>query len=865
MALLNLKESLQEVTEEARISELTDGVLLIDGEYTLLIVHSWSSTGPADQRGYGSQLHEIRNEFSAVDYVLVSIEGTVLAIQGTRSNFDISYLPEYVGGIQLPEFAPIVRSIYHDTLRTEPLPETYLSEIERNDAIELLKSAYSANLTTYYTPKNVAQIAANWVSAGERASLIDITTGSGELLIAGVDEIEEASQVWGVDNNGLACGITQARSGEMGVPANHILCSDFFEIVEDANADPQQTFDQCTPETDISQFPEEGFDCVLGHPPIGRMDSQSSADQPNQRISEIRRLEHQFVRGGCRILNESGRGCFILPSHGLRNLRKNVLPEGVQLQRLVKLPESAFSVIGVEPMMVCVERTEEDDDLGLVNFSRFGGVNEMCGAVHAPSSAERHDFAEGTTVDRQLPSTTIQTLLSAPGAAPLFTQQYPTLEEVTQNIATGMVTGQNRIFYFQESERTESDISDEFFTPVIKELPADKSEITDRDIGWYLFDLREFVDENGLDEENFEEVSEALSSIDTAAASYVSETLAPAVENQSRRRGVLPRSIPMVNPDLVTGAITSPVKWYSVNVDADEILYNNSVVGIKCEAQYSPNALQILLNTPLYQRLSDNQFPNLDAEYVRVQIRPLERLPIILPRLSDETFDRLSSLSPYDTHESRTTARAAILQGLEESDRSTVSATYEAVSPLSKLEGYSDEVERLRSVLAGDGTIFELVDENMIRQLEKTFRTADLFETREQLIEELLLVYSEDRYWSFMGGTASQFEGILQDYVENTGGDVAYRENEEGNSVLKFRYRGDWKPLRLKLLIDEFFSGDLWEVMQDVRKKRNEIAHGRLLNDPETNAETLLLAFFVFTYAMLHEYNNYLGAEKVSR
>lgn len=858
MALLDLKESLQEVTGSARVSELVDGVLLIDGDITVLIVHRLTSKRAPGQDGAETQLEKVRSEFNSADYVLVSIEGTVLSIQGRRSAFDISYLPEYVGGIQLPDFASVVSDIYHGTLRTEPLPMSYLSENERQNVVELLRNVYSTNLTVYYTPKKVAELAANWACAGERTTLIDITSGSGEHLIAGADEIEDGSQAWGIDTNGLACAITQSRASDYSVPRDHIICTDFFDLLGDFSLSGQQPIHQSPLEESLFNPPASGFDCVLAHPPIGNETHQQSSGDS----SDVRRREHQFVRSACNLLAESGRGCFILPSHGLRELRKNVLPDGIQIKRLAKLPESAFQVIGVEPMLVCVERTSENEGLGIVNFSDLDRVEEQYGVLHSTSTAERFDSVEATTVDPELPTTTIQTLLSAPGAAPFFTEEYPTLQEVTENIATGMVTGNNDVFYFTESERAESAISDRFFTPVIKSLPDNSLTVSEEDIERYLFDLRGFINSHQVESSDFEEIINLLESVDTAAASYVLETLVPAVEHQNKANSVLPRSIPMESPDLVTGAITSPVLWYSVDID-DEILFNNSIIGVRCGDGSSVSSLQTLLNTPLYQRLSENQFPNLDAEYVRVQIRPLRRLPIIHHRIPEETFDQLSSLSLYETHESRRTARTIILEALSDSDRKTVAATYEAVSPLSKLDGYSEEIEQLKAVLNGENTIYEAIDENMILQLETTFRTAELFESREQLIEELLFVYSDKRYWSFMGGAASQFEGILQDYVKNTGGEVAYREDDNGDLRLHFKYRGNWKLLRLKILIDEFFSGDLLNVMQEVRKQRNEIAHGRLLENPKVNAETLLLALFVFTYALLHEYNNYLGAEKV--
>jgi SAM-dependent methyltransferase len=863
MSISDFKQALREIEGITRVAELADGLLLIDGPETILLVY-----GDSRRTSYRSEnrLAVVEEEFDAADYVLISIEGAVLLLEGTLNSFEISYLPGYLGGVELEGLHAAVEDLIRSTLERNTLQKDHLVEDERHDVTILFERVLAANLTAYYTPQEVARIVANWVTAGERKTVLDAACGSGELLTTAIDAIDDPAYAMGVDQNGLACAITETRVREREITNWQIRSDNFFSLLEEASIDPQQSLDQYSASAEEGRsLPQGGFDCVVAHPPAGR-GSQDDDERiaPNSRSHS--RIEHEFVNAACQLLADSGRGCFVLPSHAVRNLRQRVLPDGVALKRLVKLPEIAFPIVGVEPVLACVERTAEESEIGILNVTSFDNLDRVCGAVHSTAAAQSLDNVDAASVRADISTTTLRTLLSAPSAAPFFMGDLPTLADVTEGIATGMTTGRNDAFYFDEVERAEAGISDRFFTPVIKSGP-NEDPITNEQIDCYLFDLREFVDEHNLDPEDIDEVVTALEPIDAEAAAHVGETIAPAVHGPGGMGGVLPRSIPLANPDLVTGAISSDVTWHRVEVDSDEVLYDTRVVGIACDGRQDPDSLQTLLNTPFYQRLNKTLLPKFDADYVRVQIGPLRTLPVVLGQLREESLDRLDTLSPYESKESRETARTIILEGVDSAHRTAVSETYDAVSPLSTLAGYETQIEQLRTALDQDAETDEsdapLVDEEIIGRLEETFRSAELFTSRERLVAELLAVYSEERYWSFMGGTASQFEGMLQDYVESTGGRVDERETEDGNERLEYQYRdADWKPLRLKILLDDFFSGELLDVMQGVREQRNEIAHGRLLEDPELNADIILLSFFVFTYALLTEYNEYLGAEE---
>lgn len=517
MSFSNFRQELRGIEGVSRVGELTDGLLLIDGEETILLVY-----GESPRAGHHSEdrLEVIGEEFDTADYLLISIEGAVLLLEGTITSFKVSYLPAYLGGVELNGLQSAVNNLVSGALERERLQMDYLSEEERNSVIGLLEEALTANLTTYYTPQEVADLVANWVTAGDRTSALDAACGSGELLTAAIDAIDEPTNAMGVDQNGLACAITETRVRERGITEWQVRADNFFSILDEISTDPQHSLDQyLSPDEEKHSMPKGGFDCVVAHPPAGRgLGESSDLNIPN--IRSCSRIEHQFVNAACRLLADSGRGCFVLPSHAVRNLRERVLPEGVVLKKLVKLPEIAFPVVGVDPIIACVERTSSESEIGVLNVASFDNFDRVCGAIHSTAAGETVDNVKSVSVRSDISTTTLRTLLDAPGAAPFFTGDLPTLEDATERVATGMTTGHNQGFYFDEEQRRESGIDDRFFTPVIKTIP-EESPVTSEEIDCYLFDLREFVEENNLDARDIDEVRTALKPIDSEAAAHI--------------------------------------------------------------------------------------------------------------------------------------------------------------------------------------------------------------------------------------------------------------------------------------------------------------------------------------------------------
>ncbi|WP_182022734.1 hypothetical protein [Haloquadratum walsbyi] len=157
MSISDFKQALREIEGITRVAELADGLLLIDGPETILLVY-----GDSRRTSYHSEnrLAVVEEEFDAADYLLISIEGAVLLLEGTLNSFEISYLPGYLGGVELEGLHAAVEDLTRGTLERNTLQKDHLVEDERHDVTILFERVLAANLTAYYTPQEVARIVA---------------------------------------------------------------------------------------------------------------------------------------------------------------------------------------------------------------------------------------------------------------------------------------------------------------------------------------------------------------------------------------------------------------------------------------------------------------------------------------------------------------------------------------------------------------------------------------------------------------------------------------------------------------------------------------------------------------------------------
>lgn len=128
MSFSNFRQELRGIEGVSRVGQLTDGLLLIEGAETILLVY-----GESQRASHHSEdrLEVIEEEFDEADYLLISIEGAVLLLEGTITSFDVSYLPSYLGGVDLNGIQSAVNNLVEGALEQERLQMDYLSENER--------------------------------------------------------------------------------------------------------------------------------------------------------------------------------------------------------------------------------------------------------------------------------------------------------------------------------------------------------------------------------------------------------------------------------------------------------------------------------------------------------------------------------------------------------------------------------------------------------------------------------------------------------------------------------------------------------------------------------------------------------------
>jgi hypothetical protein len=475
--------------------------------------------------------------------------------------------------------------------------------------------------------------------------------------------------------------------------------------------------------------------------------------------------------------------------------------------------------------------------------------------------------------------------LEAPDAVPfLFSESFDELGSVAQ-ARTGLTTGANEFFYFEDTEKDESDIPDSLFTPVLRKLSPDSQRVTKQDITWYLLDLRDIIEKArvGLSSPSFGEFLDWLEENGyPSLVDHIGESRHQIRFNRDDLEALIPRSFTdrVRNPDLVAQGIFSRERpeqpaWWLVDID-DEVVFDKSVVGIHCPEETPPLALSSLLNTPLYRRLQKDSMALLhsDPNYAQFRIGELECLPIIGSCLNETFAQQMASLLPAESATEEIIIQNRIIEVCSRAERPAVHAALEAFSQHGLTWFLSgEELETLRERIEENTDPEEFLvtqfGDGLLADVQHTLSQADLFTDRREVLLDLVELFDQDRYQTFLIGLASQFEGVLVDYVEETGGRIEseIREDEQDGDTTEYEVLVFYRPGReepkkkdLKRLFDEFFEGAYLTFLQEtVRERRNELAHGTLVDEPEQTAVLFLITFFGMTNNILHRYNQHLA------
>lgn len=821
-------------------------------------------------------------EVSEFDHVLVVLEDVIVDIASTQ-------ILVYTGDHSTEEPLAVATHI-KDILNGLKSPSEL--DWENQDHLSQLQEA---GLLSYQTPSAAAELLTNWATVGGQRTILNAGCGTGQLLATVHSQLRDndgdtpSHSLWGIDTSRIAAEISRNRLGEDAT----ILTSDFLEF--------QAGHQQISLNEESWGSPTEAvpaIDAIISHPPVVRMSSlpESVRETVRDRFA-CRRLDQAFVLHSLSLLRDGGHGAFLLPQSSLTEDFLESIQSKAQIQCMARLTNAEFLAQGIEPVLLFLEQTETtSDETHSIRFLRIDSpeITPMHkGLLHGSvdDGVERAQDLENVSMvavsPNEIDPDLLPLALNAPEAVPfLFSETFDELESVAQP-RTGLTTGANRFFYFEREEKEESAIPEELFTPVLRKLSPETHRVSKRDITWYLLDLRKIVKEarEELASPSFDEFLDWLRKQGyPSLVEYVSKAEYMLEAHENHLDALLPRDLTdrVRNPDLVAQEIFSlespgQPEWWLVDVNG-EVVFDSTMIGIHCSEGIPPLALWSLLNTPLYGRIQKDSMPLLhgDPNYAQFRIGELRSLPIIDSCLSDEFAEEMVSLLPAETAHEEITVRNRIIESSGPAERAAVNAAFEAFSQ-QVLTWFltGEELEKLRERIEENTNpeefLVEHFGDDILSEVQHTFSRAGLFEDRREVLLDLIELFDQERYQTFLVGLASQFEGVLVDYVEETGGRIEseVREVEQDGETTEIEILVFYRPGRqkgkkkdLKRLFDEFFEGEYLKFLQEtVRERRNELAHGTLVGDAERTAVVLLVTFFGMTNSILHRYNQHLAQE----
>lgn len=212
--------------------------------------------------------------------------------------------------------------------------------------------------TSYYTPKEVAELMTSLVADQNFKSLYDPYCKAGDLLVVAQQQLKSLSRI-----NGITIGNLQWKLAML-----RLL---IFKI---------------HPDTEISIFNdldfhnEQNFDVILANPPFGSTTPEKSQFllshgkwtsllQPTSRIDTLY-LCHILDK-----LSDIGRAAIILPSiflsgkGELKRIREQIIDENM-LDAVITLPAGVFPQTGVSTVLLILHKNRQHNDIIMFNATK---------------------------------------------------------------------------------------------------------------------------------------------------------------------------------------------------------------------------------------------------------------------------------------------------------------------------------------------------------------------------------------------------------------------------------------------------------------------------------------------------------------
>lgn len=726
---------------------------------------------------------------------------------------------------------------------------------------EAIRKLRKSDFSIFQTPKEIAEVLANYAVRDPSDELLDIATGYGTILDSVSDKVEDnlGGRITGIDIEPLACSMSKHH-----VEGANVIREDFLCWGIDAST---------------YEITKSGYDAVVGNPPELPPHPRTCLPEITKELFDkyslrSRYLSSLFIIKAVEHLKPGGRGAFVIPKG---TLKSGLLEElsgryNCNIRRVVGLPSIPFDNEDprISSVIIALEKGKGKTNIGVGKFSQAQIPENATGLFRENlsniinSRYDKYDAEIAEVQPEDLDSDTVLRTLSNPAVYRLISSdEFQTLGEIDGvDIATGIRTGDNDFFYLEESEI--EPIDDRFLTPVFsgRDLPEEPV-VRDEDIPKYALDLQEYVD--NVEEESTELTdSKILEKLEKEGY----EVLTRYIE-QEFRRGSQTSEVTLTwnysgrfsNPDITCPDITNEPIFHSFEVD--DSVVDSTIIQMKVD-EGKKEALVKVLNTPLYKSVIEDIIQSMrgDGNYSRTRVKDLEVLPISERMLTDDIANKLEDFFPYEHTSDILSSNRILLEGCDTDSQEQILREY-----LSSQDEFAwswldseEDVEEFERMLESDDDelrdyLLENFDQDVLERTEAIIENSDFFDERRNLLRDLLQEFKEEDNRIFLTGISPQFEGVLSDLVEEIGGQV---EQDEGKTTFKMPDEKEGTEKKLDTLIESFFDGTLGKFLQkNIRERRNEIAHGGVVEDDRKESIQFFLAFYALCYASLDEYVRY--------
>ena len=595
---------------------------------------------------------------------------------------------------------------------------------------------------------------------------------------------------------------------------------------------------------------------------------KSVPDELKRLLGREGRPEHERILSSIATLRDGGRGMLVVPRSMIMSY--NTILEYFDHTRIHAIIDLNSNRFGFEEIdrrfqfsVLLFEKQDLRDGEQLVRQLRVDEFDERLGFfIQAPvSHLSGVDLNEKSLKFRGVPQQDLldyppQVPFNIPELLPIFrSDEFVKLGELDDvAIHRGLQQPLPDAYYFTKSEIDKSSISSDLFSPIItyETLANSGRVVTEAEMEQYVLDLTEQVKEvkRSIDDSSMEEILDGLSNQGYSdAVNYLSTN----IEQRSSRTGYwfcpflsqTEREFALAFPRLAPDA-----KW--TRVDCDSAILSYKCLGISCNDEITARGISRAVQTKGYRRLIEDLFDSSFGGVIHYKHYLIDQIPIPRRGLTQDFDDRSDSLFPLETHRSEVRL-TELLAGCVQNELAR--ETFEnLLAPDDEYawawflspEEYDEFIQKWETdpEAAKQYVVDHLGDED-IEQIRSGLSDESIPPERSQILEELLEEYLNQKNRMFLYGVAPQFEGVLMDWAEYQGHELGTDDN--GNFVVYVDADDQQRVVSktLSSLLRYYLQDGFGEFLHEyIRERRNELAHGSIVENDRNQATIFLLCLY---------------------